>query len=71
MEGVGWLSVPWVEGRKKKRGGGQLHMAHPSGTVLPHKKSSELGGVDVDDKGGARCRRADVRICVCVGGVTR
>lgn len=45
-------------GRKKR--GRQLHSAHPSGTVLPHKKSSELGGVDVDYKGGASCRRADV-----------
>ena len=49
-------------GREKM--GGQLHSAHPSGTVLPHKKSSELvGGIDVDYKGGASCRRADVRVC--------
>jgi len=30
-------------GEKKKGGEGQLHLAHPSGTVLPHKKSLELG----------------------------
>lgn len=51
--------------KEKKKRGRQLHSAHPSGTVLPHKKSSELGGfgVDVDYKGGASCRMADVRVC--------
>lgn len=48
VEGVGWLSVPWGEVKKKNYKnvgrGVQLHLAHPSGTVLPHKKSSELGG---------------------------
>lgn len=70
VEGVGWLSVPWGDGGKRERGGnkegggGQLHSAHPFGTVLPCKKSSALGrGVDVDYKGGVSCRRVDVRVC--------
>lgn len=35
VEGVGWLSVPWGAGgeKKKRGGGGQLHSAHPFGTV--------------------------------------
>lgn len=57
VEGVGWLSVPWGERNKKREG--QLHLAHPSGTVLPHKKSLEIvGDVDVDYKGGVSFRRS-------------
>lgn len=63
------MALSSMRGEKKR--GRQLHSAHPSGTVLPHKKSSELeGGVDVDYKGGASCRRADVRVCGA-GRVTR
>lgn len=52
-------------GGEKKGRWGQLHLAHPSGTVLPHKKElrADGGERDVDYKGGASCRRADVRVC--------
>lgn len=62
-------------GEKKKKGrGGQLYSAHPSGTVLPRKRAQSwegrggesrggVGGLNVDYKGGASCRRADVWVC--------
>lgn len=61
-----WEGGEGQGGRGKIKGvrwGGQLHSAHPSGTVLPRKKSSELGRGEVDYKGGASRRRADVRVC--------
>lgn len=74
MSGVRWRVLGGSQfhggtggGGGKKREGrrwGQLHSAHPFGTVLPCKKSSALGrGVDVDYKGGVSCRRVDVRVC--------
>lgn len=43
-------------GNKRERGWGQLHLAHPSGTVLPLKKSAELGMGKVEGRHGLQRR---------------
>lgn len=66
VKGVGWLSVPLGggEGREKKRSGaGAAPLGPPIRYSLAPLKELRAGGVDVDYKGGASCKRADVRVC--------
>lgn len=64
MEGVGWLSVPWGGGGwgEKKKGGRATPLGPPIQYSLAPLKRAQSWGVDVDYKGGASCRRADVRV---------
>lgn len=71
VEGFGWLSVPWGGragglGGEKKGEGRSTWPTHPVQSC-PIKRAQSWG-VDVDYKGGASCRRADVRVCGGGGG---
>lgn len=64
VEGVGWLSVPLGRGRKKGLGReGAAPLGPPIRYSLAPLKELRAGGGDVDYKGGASCKRADVRVC--------
>lgn len=60
------IGVVGVEGGEKKglgRGEGAAPLGPPIRYSLAPSKELRAGGVDVDYKGGASCKRADVRVC--------
>ncbi|KAK5865629.1 hypothetical protein PBY51_019883 [Eleginops maclovinus] len=61
VEGVGWLSVPWGEEGEKKGGGSSTRPTRPVQSC-PVKRAQSWGS-DVDYKGGASFKTADVRVC--------